>query len=305
MGSSYRVKGLAFLLSGVLILFALVCCATAAGSKDLEGVICPAEVTKISCAVPLEGFSVAQRERKLLVFNRCEGYKHKSIPYVSLAIKLMGEKTGAFEAVESDDMSVFDANALACFDGICFNNTTRLEFSDNQRKSLMDFVKGGGGIVGIHAATDNFYDWPGAVGMMGGVFDGHPWTYDGSWAMKVVERNAITRSFDEEFRLTEEIYRTKMHDLTKTSRILMVLDMEDAANLGAKGVRAEDKLVPLSWVRNYGKGRVFYSAIGHNKYHLWDKRILSHYLSGIQFALGDLEVDTTPNFSKSDNCQVK
>ncbi len=76
--------------------------------------------------------------------------------------------------------------------------------------------------------------------------------------------------------------------------MLVSLDMSDETNLAAKGVRFTDKDIPISWIRNYGNGRVFYSSFGHNKHIFWHPEILRHYLAGIQFALGDLEADTTP-----------
>ncbi len=75
--------------------------------------------------------------------------------------------------------------------------------------------------------------------------------------------------------------------------------MTDPANLAAKGVRATDKDIPISWIRSYGKGRVFYCSFGHNHHILWNPMVLKHYLDGIQFALGDLPVDTTPSESES------
>jgi type 1 glutamine amidotransferase len=70
----------------------------------------------------------------------------------------MGKKTGAFEVVVSGDMAMFKAENLNKFDAVCLNNTTRLGFKEPElRKRLMDFIKGGKGIIGIHAATDNFY----------------------------------------------------------------------------------------------------------------------------------------------------
>ena len=88
----------------------------------------------------------------------------------------MGEKTGAYTTVTSDDMSMFNPDKLKEFDAVIFNNTTTLAFENPaHREALLDFVNSGKGIVGIHSSVDNFYKWPEGAAMMGALFDGHPW----------------------------------------------------------------------------------------------------------------------------------
>ena len=170
------------------------------------------EVRQIEEAVPAKATAVPAQPRKLLVFTRHEGFKHSSIPYATKAIEIMGQKTGAYEVVVSKDMSNFSPENLAQFDAVFFNNTTQLKFEDPVlRQSLLDFVKGGKGVVGIHAATDNFYDWPEAAAMMGGLFDGHPWTEYGTWTVKIDDPDhPLTAAFQGEgFKINDEIYRIK------------------------------------------------------------------------------------------------
>ncbi len=256
------------------------------------------EVAKIQNAAPDKAPVKPARPRKMLVFNLCQGYKHKSIPYVDKALEIIGEKTGAYTTVSSDDMSVFNAEYLAQFDAVCFNNTTRLTFDDpSARKALMDFVKGGKGIVGIHAATDNFYNWPEAAEMMGGLFVSHPWGAGGTWDFKIDEpTHPINAAFEgKPFQLSDEIYLVRQLKLRDNAKILLSLDMTDPVNL--KAGFAPD--VPVSWVRDFGRGRVFYCSLGHNFHVLWTPYVLEHYLAGIQFAMGDLDADTTPSDSNT------
>ncbi|MBA7609743.1 hypothetical protein ES703_16937 [subsurface metagenome] len=256
------------------------------------------EVRQIEEAAPAEATAVPVQPRKLLVFTRHEGFKHSSIPYATRAIELMGQKTGAYEVVVSKDMSSFSPENLAQFDAVFFNNNTQLKFEDPVlRQSLLDFVKGGKGVVGIHAATDNFYNWPEAAEMMGGLFDGHPWNSDGTWAVKIDDPDhPLTAAFQGEgFKINDEIYRTKAPYSRENLRVLLSLDMADTTNLNAKDVRPSDKDVAISWVRSYGQGRVFYCSLGHNHHLFWNPAVLRHYLDGIQFALGDLAADATPS----------
>jgi type 1 glutamine amidotransferase/HEAT repeat protein len=254
------------------------------------------QAAKILAAAPDQATAEFAAGRKVLVFSLCQGFKHSSIPYCSMAIDILGEKTGAFDVDDTTDKNIFTDEQLEKYDVIVFNNTTTLTFNQAQRKAIMDFVKGGKGIVGIHAATDNFYQWPEAAEMMGGTFDGHPWVESGTWAIRIEDgKNPLMKSFaSKDFKLSDEIYRTKTINLRNNARILMGLDMSDEVNLKANGVRQNDTDIPISWVRDFGKGRVFYCGLGHNIEIFWNKAILAHYLAGIQFAAGDLKIDTTP-----------
>lgn len=255
------------------------------------------EIAKIREAAPSECAVQPKAERHLLVFNLCQGFNHSSIPYWDKALEIMAEKSGAFKVTFSKDIAIFDTEKLKPFDGICFNNTTSLRFTDSQKEALMSFVKGGKGIIGIHAATDNFNGWPEAQHMMGGTFTGHPWTANGTWAIKIDDpTHPLMASFKElTFKLSDEIYRTDApyYDRTK-QRVLMTLDMSDSRTANARGVKPSDADTGLSWIKDYGEGRIFYGSLGHNHPITWNAAVLAHYLAGIQFALGDLECDTTP-----------
>jgi type 1 glutamine amidotransferase len=255
------------------------------------------EIKKIEDALPSKATVMVEEPRKLLVFSLSKGYKHSAIPYAAKMLEIMGKKTGAFETVYSEDISVFKADKLKQFDAICFNNTTQLKFEDPAlRKSLMDFVKGGKGIIGIHAATDNFYTWSEAAEMMGGVFDGHPWNAKGTWKVKIEDPgHPLNAAFQgKDFTVVDEIYRVRPRNLRVNCRVLLRLDMKNKANLSAKGVKITDRDVPISYIRTMGKGRVFYCSFGHNAHIYWDSAILKHYLDGIQYAFGDLKADATP-----------
>ncbi len=258
----------------------------------------PDDLSKIEAALPAKATATPQRARQLLVFTLAEGYKHASIPYAAKALELMGQKTGAFAATISDDMASFAESNLKRFDAVCFVSTTELKFADVKlRESLMKFVKGGKGVIGIHAASDNFYNWPEAAEMMGGLFDGHPWTSNGMWAVKIDDaEHPLTAAFNGEgFALSDEIYRHKAPISREHLRVLVSLDLGDEANMKVEGLRTSDIDIPISWLRNFGKGRVFYCSLGHNNSVYWNAAVLQHYLDGIQFALGDLQADATPS----------
>ena len=263
------------------------------------------EIQKIENALPTKPTVAPAKPRKILVFWRCEGFFHTSIPVVNKALETMGKKTGAFEvALCTDDYAVFASEKLAEFDAVCLNNTTTLKFDPNQTpercKALMDFVRGGKGIIGIHAATDNFYEkpaWPEGTEMMGGKFTGHPWTSGGTWAIKIDEPNhPLMAAFKGKgFKVKDEIYRTEPPLYSRSKQlVLMSLDMNDPNTRNVKGFKETDVDTGISWIKTCGQGRVFYCSLGHNDEIFWTPAILQHYLDGIQFALGDYKVDTTP-----------
>ena len=266
----------------------------------------------ITKAAPSEA-DTPKKPRKVLVFYLCRGYRHRSIPLINSALEIMGKKTGAFETVTSDDMTVFSSETLREFDAIILNNASKLTFNRSQRDALMGFVKGGKGIVGIHAAVDSFNEWPEAREMMGGLFDSHPWTRDGTWAIAIASpKHKLTRAFQgADFKICDEIYKVKEFAGERT-HVLLALDMDDEATLDALYAKARKKRdakgatleappkvkpaenPPIAWAHNYGEGRVFYCPFGHNNEVLLNPQLLKFLLDGIQYAIGDLQLDEQP-----------
>jgi type 1 glutamine amidotransferase/HEAT repeat protein len=258
------------------------------------------EIEKIENAAPEKATAIPKTPRKLLVVSIAHGFQHKSIPIAAKTIEILGEKTGAYTVIHAQDLNVFESNTLNQYDAVVFNNTTQLKF-DNQkwRQNLLKFVRDGKGIIGIHAATDNFYDWPEGAALIGGLFDGHPWVSSGTWDIKIDEPDhPLNKGFEgKDFSISDEIYRIKEFS-REYHRVLVSLDMSAEANLKAQGVKITDKDVPISWINSYGKGRVFYCSFGHNFPIFWTPSILQHYLDGIQYALGDYPVDDRPSVEK-------
>jgi type 1 glutamine amidotransferase len=259
----------------------------------------PEDLQKIEAALPASASVQPRTPRRLLVFWRCEGFFHgDGIAGSNRALELMGKKTGAYTADFSDDYAVLAPANLAKYDALVLNNTTRLKFTDPALKqALLDFVRTGKGLIGIHSATDNFYDWPEAAAMVGGLFDGHPWGGGGTWAFKIDEPNhVLTRAFGGKgFKLKDEIYQFKEPYTRADRRVLLSLDLSDPVTAGvSQGVKRTDKDFAVAWVKNVGKGRVFYCGLGHGGNVFQEPAVLRFYLDGIQFALGDLRADAQP-----------
>lgn len=266
----------------------------------------PEHKKTIEAAVP-SVTAKPKKDRKVLVFYRCEGFIHTSIPFGNHAMKTIADATDAFSADFADEYSVFTKENLAQYDAIIFNNTTNLVPNEAQQQAILDFIHGGKGIVGFHAASDNFKQWEEGIALMGGVFNGHPWGAGGTWAFKIEDpEHTLNAAFGGKgFWHKDEIYWYKPENFAGRDklRVLLSLDMSKGKNAEPlKGDRWKDKVkdpkevdVPVSWCREVEKGRLFYTNLGHNDMTFANRVVLQHMLDGIQYAMGDLDADAVPS----------
>ena len=288
-----------WMVLAVIVLAAAVLVAglNAAQKKKPQGMeVKAAEVEKVRAALPEKATAAPKKARKLLIFNLCRGFRHGSIPIGAKAIELMGQKTGAYTSVSTLDPEVFRPQTLRQFDAVVFNNTTGTLFEDEElKRSLLAFVTSGRGIVGVHAATDCFYKWAEFGQMMGGYFSGHPWHEDVGVKLDDPSHPLLKVFGGKGFRITDEIYQFKDPYSRQNLRVLLSLDMNATRDKGKR----QDKDFAVSWIRQVGKGRVFYCSLGHRNEIFWNPTILKYYLDGIQYALGDIKADATPSASLS------
>jgi hypothetical protein len=281
----------------------------------------PGALEKITEALPAKPFAKPAKTRNLLVFSKTNGFRHASIATGKVALEEMGKKSGAFAVTISDDLANFETDALAKFDAVCFLSTTMNVFApkgdefkkltpDAQKAAtdrearlkanLMSFIKAGGGFVGIHAATDTFYEWPEYSRMINGCFNGHPWNANVQVSIKVEpgqEKHPLVAMFGgQNIEFAEEIYQFKEPYDSKSVHMLLRLDTEKT-DMTRPGIKRTDGDFGVAWARPWEKGRVFYCSLGHNHEMYWNPKVLSHYLAGIQWAIGDykVEVQGSPN----------
>ena len=252
---------------------------------------------QIEAAVPSQPTAAPSGNRRVLVFYRCDGFIHTSIPHANESVRVMAEKSKAFEADFADTYDVFTSENLAKYDAILLNNTTKMQFpTPEARDAFMDFIAGGKGLIGLHAASDNFNRHPECLAIVGGTFAGHPWGAGGKWAFKLDDPDHVLNAAfsGSGFWHSDEIYQYKPDSFVGTGvlRILVSLDMSKEA----VSSRIDDgpREVPVSWVRAAGKGRVFYTNFGHREDTFANPMIVKHMIDGIQYALGDLQADATP-----------
>jgi len=267
-------------------------------------------VKKIEAALPDKAPAQPKQPRKILIFSKTNGYRHASIPVGVFSLTVMGRKTGAYEVVYSEDDAWFEPESLKQFDAVIMLNTTGDIFhpkempKDPQQKqaaqerearlkqSLVDFVKGGKGLAGMHSATDTYHNWGEYNAMMGGAFAGHPW-HQAVPVKNLSPNNPLNESFPSDgFEVTDEIYQFR-NDTALPADRKMLLSLDTARMNVSKGSR-KDGLYAISWISRYGKGKTFYCSLGHRDEIYFNPQVLKHYLAGIQYVLGDLEADATP-----------
>ena len=295
---------------------ALLACLSLAAVVLPAQEVSPADRQKIESAIPRKASGRPKQPRKMLVvtLNIRKGQVqrgHASIPAGNLALELMGKRTGAYEAVFSNDMSMLNPEKIKQFDAIFFNNTVGVLTDDPvQRKSLLDFVRNGKGFVGIHAASATFcefpkYDqFPEFGEMLGGYEDGgHPWRPNETTTVKLDDPgNPINAAFGGKgfsirggvFQFGHGYSREKLHVLLSVD--VTKMDMDPKRSFLPE--RAIDKDFAISWARMYGKGRVFYCSLGDTADIFWNPSLLQHFLAGIQFTLGDLKADAQPSVKR-------
>jgi type 1 glutamine amidotransferase len=257
---------------------------------------------QISAAAPSEPVAKPRKARKVLVYGRMQTHP-ESVVCCFHAMKQIAEKSGAFEVVCSGDPAIFLPESLDQFDALVMNNTherypmrptdfnsidgeTKKELQQREKtlkKSLIDFVKEGKGIVGIHGAVAGNVQWPEYLEMLNGSYGGH---FSETVAVSpMTPEHPICKPLRRRtFKIYDELYMFKEPYDPKKVKILLALDLTEMKDPG----RRPGRDYPVSWIRSYGKGRVFYCSLGHFASAYSSPDVLEHYLAGIQWSIGDL-----------------
>ena len=184
--------------------------------------------------------------------------------------------TGQFIVTATEDLSLFNADTLRGYDVVMFALTSgELPFSASQKSALIDFVSSGHGFVGVHSATDTFYEWSDYGRLVGAYFKEHPWTQRGTVVIEEPSHPA-NAGVPERLSLTEEFYTFQDNPRTRVGVLLHL----DAASVGAAGD------YPLAWAHSFGAGRSYYNALGHFPETWNDERFQRMLAGAIRWASG-------------------
>lgn len=262
--------------------------------------------------------------KKILVVTTTTGFRHSSIPTSEKILADLAKASGAFtvdfvhqpegkpaalkkDASEEEKAAFNTAQAqwdeklkqalqklspdsLKNFDAVAFVSTTG-DLPIPDKEGFLNWIKSGGAFIGIHAASDTFHGWPEFIEMLGGEF-AHHGAQVGVECLNEDPQHPATAHLGKTWTIKqEEIYQFKNYDPAKVHDLLI---LDKHPENGSSGHFA------VSWCKEYGQGRVFYTSLGHRE-DLWDtdpsikdrknpveisKAYQAHVLGGINWALG-------------------
>ena len=238
--------------------------------------------------------------KHILVIGQTKGFEHDSVSDAMAAIYNLGKESGLWDTMLRTDTELItkkdlgrNTKTLDYYDAIVFANTTsELDLDDSQKKDMMSFIKDEGkGFVGIHAAMDTNYKWPEYGEMIGGWFDQHPWSTFNAPIINESPDFPAVRHFPKAFVKYDEIYQAKEWSRDKVN-VLLSLD-PNKLNYDNPRVHRKDHDFAVAWAKSYGKGRVFYSTLGHTQESWSDPDIRKMYFEAIKWVLGMTEGSTS------------
>jgi hypothetical protein len=246
----------------------------------------------------LIGASLGQAAtRRILYVTATYGFRHSDSIDASIQVfRELAQQSGVLEIVNTEDISLITAENLRNYDAVYFFTSGEMPFSDQQKADLLDYVRSGKGFGGSHSATDCNYAWADYGDLIGGYFDGHPWAQEATVNVEDPQ-NPFVSGAAPAFRFTEEFYQFRNFSRDRV-RVLLTLDTS-SVDMTAPGINRTDGDFPLAWMRNYGQGRVFYSAFGHfpDSFRLAPVRTM--LLQALLWLTGEIQADATPRSGPS------
>jgi type 1 glutamine amidotransferase len=285
-------------------------------------------VLLLTAAVPLVTFAAAPGpelkfpdpyagKKKILIIGDIHTgaqIAHDGISHALATLEHMGRESGTYVAFIRTDTQLLTKDEvfgtgdyaqggpkqargrnLSYFDAVVFYTNGSPPLTDKQRQDLLSFVHDDGkGFVAVHTATASFYDWPEYADMVGGYFDNHPWNV--FEAPVLVERPEFPgwQKLPHSFTMRDEMYQYRAPYSRDQVDVLASLDASKL-DLTNKNVHRADHDFPIAWVKNYGKGRVFSSTLGHTDQSWDDPRVQTIYLEGIKWVLRMSDAEVKPH----------
>jgi type 1 glutamine amidotransferase len=267
----------------------------------------------VALAVPV--LSQAPAKKRLLFLTHAGLYKHTSLGPAERAVTELGQ-AGGFEVTTHEgyradaadiDLRFLTREYLAQFDGLMLMTNGNLPLSEAQKKAVLEFVAGGKGFIGAHCAALTLYDYPAFGEMLGGYFR-RSLRQNAIAVLKVEDHtHPATRMLGSSWPVVDEFYlfgtaawdasrpkdnvdvlfgnRIPMGFSRERVHVLLSLDTENTdISRFPDVVRGGD--YPQAWWRDYGKGRSFYTSLGHRD-DIWssDPVFRAHITGGIRWAL--------------------
>jgi type 1 glutamine amidotransferase len=207
--------------------------------------------------------------------TKTAGYRHDSIPSGIAAIQAICDQLG-WDLTATEDAALFTVENLESFSGVVFLSTTGDILDTNQETAFRSFIESGGSFMGVHAATDTEPDWPWYRDYVGAHFDSHPEIQSAHIHLDVTDHPATSHLSDPWIR-ADEWYN---FDLNPRANVNVLLTLDEETYIG--GAMGDH---PISWTREVGDSRLFYTALGHTASSYSEPEFLTHLAGGMQWAL--------------------
>jgi type 1 glutamine amidotransferase len=256
---------------------------------------------------------------KIFFLTQSGGFQHSVVKrpaqgQLSLAeqtVTDIGKESGVFTVQCSKDATLITPELLKDLDVVMFYSTgailgknepvkaktaeeewqkkdEQIPFTEDTWNAFDKWLKAGHAMVGIHSATDTGANFKPYYSLINGSFAGHPWGSGTEVTFTNHEpTHPVVAMWPAEFSFKEETYQYKNYDMSAV-RVLISLNMEKTA-------LKQPRLVPVSWVRDYEQGRLFYTNLGHNEATWKNPVYQQHLLAGIKWAAKLIDGPSKPN----------
>ena len=226
----------------------------------------------VACLLSCSAFA----QDAVLIFSRTKGYRHASIGAGKRAIMAMGT-ANKFRADTTEDATKFTLANLKQYKAVVFLSTTGNVLDSLQQGAFEQYIRQGGGYVGIHAAADTEYDWPWYNQLCGAWFLDHP-KQQNAEVVVIDKKHPSTSMLPDRWKRFDEWYSYK--SIVAGPTVLAMLD-EKTYEGGKNGDNH-----PIAWYRNFEGGRSFYTGMGHTDESYVEPLFMAHLLGGIQWTMG-------------------
>ncbi|MEU6487896.1 ThuA domain-containing protein, partial [Streptomyces sp. NPDC046887] len=263
-----------------------------AGCALAGALLCATATPALAAPAPVEPPAVTERAvaaadpaYRVLAFSKTAGFRHSSIDDGLTALRELGA-AHHFTVDATEDAAAFSTANLARYRAVVFVSTTGDVLNGTQQTAFEQYIRGGGGYVGVHAAADTEYDWPFYAGLAGALFHSHPHNQDATVRVENRAHDA-TAHLGTSWQRFDEWYNYRTNPRT-TARVLASLDESSYTGGNMSGDH------PIAWCKDYEGGRAFYTGGGHTDESYTEPAFRRHLLGGVRWAAGMTDADCRP-----------
>ena len=238
----------------------------------------------VGCPVATEALDAVPSELVVIGFTRTEGFRHPSITQAQeLLSSVAAQRSWNLTLTEDPDELT---ERLPFTDVLVLASTTGDVFDRDHEKAIEDWVRRGGGVVGVHAATDTEYDWPFFGELLGAWFERHPAGLQQADLVNEAPDHPATAHLPERWRFTDEFYDFDRNPRASSDVLLRLDEATAVYEPGAEPFAMGDDH-PIAWTRTVDAGRAFVTNLGHRPETWCDAGFQQHLLGGLASTVRD------------------